>query len=95
MKTQHKFLSLSLAGILLITLVALAAQPMRVVAAPPDPTLDWYFIGGSGSSTSNGTLTLDGTLGQSVSGIASSNLCSGFACGLIGWWNQHLPLLLH
>jgi hypothetical protein len=95
MITRRKLLPLLCsAAILLMALVALATQPVQVSAAP-DATMDWSFIGGNGISTSNGAMTLDSTIGQSISGMPSSSLCTGFPCGLIAWWQNHLPLLIH
>jgi hypothetical protein len=76
---------------LLLTSVALAA--------PEAANIDWYVIGGGGghAETASGAITLDGTIGQPVAGIASANLCSGFWCSF-NWLTTlkiFLPLILH
>ena len=93
MKTRRKLLFLSVAGILLIALIALAAQPMRAAAAP-DLSLDWYATGSTGSSLTSGALTLDSTIGQSIVRNPNPNLCAGFRCSLVALWQLRLPLIL-
>ena len=92
MKTRRKLLFLSVAGILLIALLALAAQPMQVFAAPP-LTLDWYATGSTGSSITSGSLNLDSSVGQSIARNPDPNLCAGFGCGLVLWWQLRLPAI--
>ncbi len=93
MKTLRKFLILGLAIILLFALNALTARPMQVAAAP-EPSVDWYFIGGTGSSLISGDLSLDSTLGQPISGMPNQNLCTGFTCSLGFWWQLQMPLII-
>ena len=97
MKTRRKSPSLFdakklLAGILLVTLIALAAQPMRAAAAP-DLSLDWYATGSTGSSLTSGALTLEVAIGQSIARMPNPNLCAGFECGRVYWWRLHMPAL--
>jgi hypothetical protein len=71
-------LFLSLLMILFITGAALAA---------PAQTIDWWVIGGGGgyAESTDEVYTLNGTIGQPVTGVASIDLCSGFWCGLTEW----------
>lgn len=92
MKRKWVILSLALLACgLLLTSVALAA--------PDADPIQWYIISGGGghAETASGTLTLEGTIGQPVAGIASAELCSGFLCGF-DWFATlkiFLPLILH
>ncbi len=91
MKRKRIVLSLVLLACgLLLTGVALAA--------PDADPIRWYIVSGGGgySETVTGDLTLAGTIGQPVTGIASVNLCSGFWCGF-DWLTTikiFLPLIL-
>lgn len=92
MKTRRKFLSLGLAALFLLALLGLIVQPLRAAAAPY-ATMDWYYLGGSGGSFTSGGLSLDSTLGQSVSGRVSSDVCIGFECGLMSWMSLYLATI--
>ena len=59
--------------------------------------VDWYVIGAGGTTgTAAGTLSLSGTAGQPVAGLASPDLCAGFWCGtgLAGSHRIYLPLVV-
>lgn len=99
MKTQRKLHSLTfarviLAGFLMIALIALATQPARVTAAPLALTLDWYANAGTGTYNASGALTLESTIGQSIARNPNPDLCAGFLCGRVAWWQLRLPMIL-
>ena len=99
MKTPRKLHSLTfaralLAGLLMITLIALAAQPARVTAAPLALTLDWVASNGTGSYNTSGNLSLESSIGQSIVRNPNPNLCAGFLCGRVAWFVLHLPGIL-
>lgn len=53
-------------------------------AAPEASTILWNFLGGGGGRVVNGSVTLEGTLAQSVTGPVAqgaASLCSGYWCG--------------
>ena len=88
MKTRRTFPSLIftrvlLAGFLMIALIALAAQPVQVTAAPSALTLDWYATAGAGSYSTSGNLSLESTVGQSIARMPNPSLCAGFLCGRV------------
>jgi hypothetical protein len=69
-------------------------------ASPNTPVIDWYVIGGGGGHTesTDGSITIDGTISQPVAGIASADLCSGFWCMATNWLSGlqiYLPLILN
>ena len=90
-KNQRYFLLVVLVGALLLTGFAAAASPT--------PAIDWNVIGGGGGHTESpdGSLSIDGTFGQPVAGIAGPGLCTGFWCGLADWvakLHLYLPVIL-
>jgi hypothetical protein len=81
------------------TLIALAAVLILVGVVWADglPTIDWWVIGGGGSSVSSGSYSLSGTVGQPIMGADLSGtryLCSGFWCGAMPEYHVYLPLIL-
>jgi hypothetical protein len=59
--------------------------------------IDWYVIGGGGGTAIAGDYTLNGTIGQPVTGLSSSggtDLCSGFWCRVLSGFRIFLPLVL-
>ena len=66
--------------------------------APNAPEILWHVLGGGGGRVTNGSLALEGTLGQSVAGIVSQSpfeLCSGYWCGAeVSGHQVYLPLVL-
>ena len=78
MKTQRR-------SIVILILLSGLLLGGAVLAAPVANTLERYVIGGGGGQTQAGTYTLQGTLGQAVTGTNSRtpfDLCSGYWCGL-------------
>ena len=99
MKTWRKvpplfFARALLVVILLIALLALNAQPVRTAAAPTALELDWYANAGTGSYSTSGNLSLESSIGQSIVRRPDPNLCAGFLCGRVAWWQLRLPLIL-
>ena len=80
MNRKRVFTTLALAGPLIVLLLGSAVLAIGI------PTIDWWVIGGGGGHTEAGIYTLDATIGQAVAGVAadgSSELCSGFWCGVV------------
>lgn len=90
---RQKRLYYAILWVLLLALAALMAGS-RPAAAAPLQTIDWFVMSGSGYSAAAGIYTLDGTIGQSYVGIASSDLCFGFWCGFGQLLNLYLPLIM-
>lgn len=79
--------------ILILILLTFLLVAGTVLAAAPD--IDWWGIGGGGSSVSQGNLVLDSVIGQKVIGITSQagkELCSGFLC-VAARTNMFMPLV--
>lgn len=60
--------------------------------------LSWHVIGGGGGTMESAGHTVQGTLGQPVTGQAASSghtLCSGFWCGEgAGEFKVYVPLII-
>jgi hypothetical protein len=80
-------------GILVVFIFALFGTALA--SAAPEMSLDWNVIGGGGgeNESSDGTYSLNGTIGQPVAGAAGEELCSGFWCGVWDWARIFLPKL--
>ncbi|MBN2550832.1 MAG: hypothetical protein JXB15_16840 [Anaerolineales bacterium] len=53
-------------------------------AAPAPTTLLWNVLGGGGGQVSSGTVVVEGSIGQPVTGPVSqgaASVCSGYWCG--------------
>jgi hypothetical protein len=89
MKTRWMAIIFFLAGMLIIISV--------VLAAPNAVTIDRYVIGGGGGRSTVGIYTLNGTIGQPVTGKSTNSitLCSGFWCGILPGHTIYLPLVLN
>ena len=90
--------TIQIAVVVLVVMVA-AGSVLAVRASPTAFDLDWHVIGGGGGSTSAGGYVLDGTIGQSVTGVTlagSYDLCAGFWCWDWGMERHyiHLPLVM-
>jgi hypothetical protein len=62
--------------------------------------LDWHVLGGGGGQVSNGSLVLEGTSGQALTGSvseASTQLCAGYWCGsediYVYFYKVYLPII--
>ncbi len=79
--------------LLLLMLILIAAAPFT----PPTPVIDWWTIGPSLKTVSQGDIVLTGMVGQGVAGQVSqdsSELCSGFLCTLTEFIRSvFLPLI--
>jgi hypothetical protein len=66
--------------------------------APNTSEIFWYVLGGGGGRVTNGSITVEGTLGQPVAGFVSQSpleLCSGYWCGAgVSSYQVYLPLVL-
>ena len=64
---------------------------------PEAPEILWYVLGGGGGRVTNGSVVLDGTLGQPVAGAVSQaplEMCSGYWCGAgVSGFQVYLPLV--
>ena len=91
----------TLLGVLLVVSLTYAHpgdEPTAIVPASSggNYTLDWSTIDGGGGTSSNGSLSLSGTLGQPDSGIVSGGaytLAGGFWAGAQADYRLRLPLL--
>jgi hypothetical protein len=82
------------AALLLLGALLLAAVSR---AAAPAPTLERWVVAGGGGRGEAGAAVLEGTIGQSVVGRASSSpyaLEAGFWAGLRGPQQLFLPVIL-
>ncbi len=82
----------------LLTLVALLvlAGVVLALAPPPAPQIDWWVISAGGGHAEAGIYTLDATVGQTVTGVASagnSELCAGFWCAAAEY-TVYLPAIM-
>jgi hypothetical protein len=92
---------LALLGMLLVVSLAHAWPDRRPTAMAPASsggsyTLDWSTIDGGGGTSSNGSLTVSGTLGQPDAGIVAGGaytLSGGFWAGAQPNYRLRLPLL--
>ena len=63
---------------------------------PNAPEIWWYVLGGGGGRVTNGSVVLEGTLGQSVAGTVSQaplEMCSGYWCGGVSGSHIYLPMV--
>lgn len=77
-----------------IMLITLVFTP--VIAAELNE-VTWFVIGGGGGLATDGIYTLNGTIGQPVTGRYSSgdiDLCSGFWCKVLEHYKIFLPLIM-
>lgn len=82
-------------GVLLLLLVAAAAW----AGSSANYAVDWQVLSGGGAPAVSGSeaVSLNGSLGQTVVGVASSassELCAGFWCGTAIEYSVYLPLVL-
>jgi len=83
-----------LALCVLIVFITLVVSP---VMAAELTEVNWSVIGGGGGGATDGYYTLNGTIGQPVTGLSSSaegNLCSGFWCKVLEHYKIFIPLVL-
>lgn len=80
----------------LVLVITLGAVPVLAqISAAHD--LWWHVIGGGGGRMESTGHTLQGTVGQPVTGSMASDghtLCSGFWCGVGTEYRVYLPLVL-
>jgi len=88
--SRTTFLIIALVCTLVLT------TPVWADTTAPTQTLERWVIGGGGGSvqSADGHYTLNTTIGQPATGVASADLCSGFWCGLGGQYTVYLPLVL-
>ena len=82
-KVSIKHLPALIAILFLLLTAAVLANARHTATAAGSPTIESHVIGAGGGSAASGIYTLDGTLGQPVTGVASTadtELCSGFWC---------------
>jgi len=92
MKRTSTFITLLAVLMLGWTLIARAQSN---VTASYD--LSWYTVDAGGGTSSNGTYTLDGTIGQPDAGTMSNgsySLIGGFWGGTVAQYKIFLPLTL-
>jgi hypothetical protein len=88
-----------LAYIMLAFILVSLLSANLVQASNPSLALNWWFLGGSGSRSTSGDSVLQGTLGQTSTGLvsnANASLCAGFWCGLTvkSEFDLFIPLIL-
>ena len=84
------------------TLVASLSLAGITLAAPSSHSLDWWVMGGGGGGGTAGSITLDGTAGQTVVGVDGSGdyvICAGLwyglgTCGEPPGFTVYLPIVL-
>ena len=80
----------------LVLIITLGAVPVLAqISAAYD--LSWHVIGGGGGRMESTGHTLQGTVGQAVTGSMGSSgytSCSGFWCGAESEYRVYLPLAL-
>ena len=89
--TSNKFW---IALFVLIVLITLVVTP---VMAAELTEVTWYVIGGGGGAATDGIYTLNGTIGQPVTGLDGSadiDVCSGFWCKVLEHYRIFVPLIL-
>lgn len=67
--------------LILIAVLALLLLAARTFA--PDIVIDWWSIGPSGAVLTQGSVELQGAIGQGVAGdvsLADTRVCSGYLC---------------
>jgi len=82
------------AGIVLLVLAILTTAGVALAADPP--TIARYIIAGGGDQVSSGNFTIRSTVGQPVTGRATTGdteLCAGFWCTGIRY-ETFLPLVI-
>ncbi len=88
---KRKFILLAI----LCLSLAVAVPALAQVSANYD--LSWHVIGGGGGQSASAGHTLQGTAGQSLTGMMSSSghtLCSGFWCGGTAQYRVYMPLVV-
>ena len=82
--------------LVLVLVITLGAVPVLAqISAAYD--LSWHVIGGGGGRMESTGHTLQGTVGQAVTGSMGSDghaLCSGFWCDAESEYSVYLPLVL-
>ena len=84
-------------SVLLVFLLLAFLLLHNTALADGTPTINWLVLAGGGGQIENGSASLDGTVGQWVTGSISQDaldLCAGFRCGLVGGYAVYLPLVL-
>lgn len=91
--------TLILAGLLAV-LLALGAGATRA-RSPAQPAMNWRVMGSAGApaGSASGTVSLNGTLGQTATGpsIAANEvrLGAGYWYNTDSSWDYYLPLIVH
>jgi len=87
--------------LLLITTIVLILFLAASPSIEPEPVIDWWAIGPSLKTVSEGDILLTGMVGQGITGDVSqgeSELCSGFLCMAVEFIESFkdifLPLIL-
>jgi len=88
MKTGYWIvLSILLLLTILVTYPTLASGTMEI---------NWYVIGGGGGTGSSGDFSLNGTIGQPITGRSSldgTDLCAGFWCRVLREFRVFFPMI--
>jgi hypothetical protein len=92
---------LSLLGYIVLAFILISLLSASLVQASNNSfALEWWLLGGSGGGRiTSGDNVLQGTLGQTSTGLVSNgnaSLCSGFWCGVTGKseFDLFIPLIL-
>jgi hypothetical protein len=92
-----KALSKNRLRILIVLAVVLFLTASALASSNASYQLDWYTVDGGGGSSSGGTYTLSGTIGQADAGLLSGgtySLAGGFWAPLGNiFTNLYLPLV--
>ena len=93
MKTQFTFTHSHQAKIVFALLAAalLVSALVMVAAASETVSIGWQALSGGAGRASGGAITLDGTLGQPVTGVSSA----GSAWLGAGYWAAEQPVQLY
>lgn len=81
--------------LLVAVLLALSAAPLALAAIGAD--LSWHVFSGGGGPVAAGSFTLHDSVGQSLTGIATTGTfraCAGFWCRPLPGHDLFLPLIL-
>lgn len=79
----------------ILLLICLAFLLIAATSISASPAIDWWHIGGGGSSVSQDGRVLDGVVGQGVIGrtnVTTTELCSGYLCMQI-MRSLYLPII--
>jgi len=89
-------MKLKLVSAVLLLALLLGTAGVLVARATPGSLIDWFVVSAGGGTATGGDITLDGTVGQPIAGLAqggNTSIGSGY------WYSQdlvnvYLPLVV-